>query len=87
MKRSHSMPFGAAVVPNGVHFRLWAPAASGVEVGVSIGAHAVEWHSLTAEPEGWYRGIVERAGAGTRYRFRIDGDALEIGRASCRERV
>jgi hypothetical protein len=36
MKRSHSMPFGAAVVPDGVHFRLWAPAASGVEVGVSV---------------------------------------------------
>ena len=76
MKRSHSMPFGAAVVPEGVHFRLWAPAARGVEVGVSVDPHAVEWHSLAAEPDGWYRGVVERAGAGTRYRFRIDGHAL-----------
>src|SRR5438105_2854478 len=71
------MPFGAALVPGGVRFRLWAPAARRVEVGVGAAVDDLGWHEMRGEADGWYERIVEGARAGTRYCFRID-DAAHV---------
>ena len=75
MKRIHSMPFGAALVPEGVRFRLWAPAASRVEVGVGGTVDHPVWHEMRGEPDGWFERVVDGARPGARYRFRIDGES------------
>jgi maltooligosyltrehalose trehalohydrolase len=62
-------PIGAEVLPGGgVHFRVWAPRRHKVEVVLSDAA--VELHR---EPGGYFSGRVEHAGAGSLYRFRLDG--------------
>ncbi len=72
----HRMPFGAAVrdAGRGVDFRLWAPAARRVELllGDGDGERAIEAPRVDAD--GWHVVGVDDAGAGTRYRWRIDGD-------------
>jgi maltooligosyltrehalose trehalohydrolase len=75
MKRIHSMPFGAALVPDGVLFRLWAPAASRVEVGVGRTVEDPVWHEMRRELDGWFERAVDGVRAGARYRFRIDGES------------
>src|SRR5206468_11007307 len=75
MKRIHSMPFGAALVPDGVRFRLWAPAARRVEVGVGRAADGRAWLEMRPEIDGWFERVVEGVRAGARYRFRLDGDS------------
>ena len=72
MKRIHSMPFGAALVPDGVRFRLWAPAARRVEVGVGRTADGRAWLEMRPEIDGWFERVVEGVRAGARYRFRLD---------------
>lgn len=52
---------------SGVHFRVWAPRRSGVEVVIGAGAVALE-----PEADGYHSGTVTSAGPGTRYRFRLD---------------
>ena len=61
--------FGPDLSPQGVMFRLWAPAARSVELVVD-GARA---RRMQAQPDGWYSLAVAGAEKGTRYRFRIDG--------------
>jgi malto-oligosyltrehalose trehalohydrolase len=72
MRRHHELPFGAERGPEGVRFRLWAPAARHV-------ALALEDHSaplaMLAEGAGWY-GLTAAAGTGSRYRFIVDGRAV-----------
>src|SRR3954468_18561499 len=63
--------FGPLLTPRGVTFRLWAPAAKNVELVLS------RCHQMQARPDGWYTLTIEGAGAGTLYKFRIDGE-LEI---------
>jgi malto-oligosyltrehalose trehalohydrolase len=63
--------FGPTIENGGVTFRLWAPAARRVELMLDR-ARAMEPHG-----EGWYTLHVPGAGAGTHYKFRIDGE-LEI---------
>lgn len=64
------LPVGAeSQDAGGVHFRLWAPAADRVTVEVEGGPS----RELSQEPGGYFSGLVEEAGAGTRYRFRLDG--------------
>lgn len=64
------LPVGAEVQPGGgVHFRVWAPAATRIAVALEGGSV----HALTAEPDGYFSGFVAAAGVGTRYRFRLDG--------------
>src|SRR5580692_10577282 len=63
------LPVGAEPLPGGVHFRVWVPAAR--EVAVEFDDGAVQ--ALTAEPGGYFSGLVADAGVGTRYRFRLDG--------------
>lgn len=73
MKHRHDMPFGAHPLPDGrTRFRLWAPSARRVELCVPDG-HGERVLELTAQAGGWREITVDAAGAGTRYRFRIDG--------------
>ncbi len=73
MKRRRILPFGAMVehgVDNeGVRFCLWAPAARSVDLVID--------GSLESMPRadcGFFELISQRARAGTRYRYRIDGE-------------
>jgi malto-oligosyltrehalose trehalohydrolase len=63
------MPFGAEVLPaGGVRFRLWAPAAT--QVDLSFEDHFLP---MKRQGEGWFELIHEQAKAGSRYAYRIDG--------------
>ena len=63
------LPIGAEVTPEGIHFRVWAPKPTTIEVVLEGG----EAHALTAEGDGYYVGHVPGIGAGARYRFRLEG--------------
>lgn len=59
--------FGPILDGSGVTFRLWAPAARKVELLLD--------RPMPMEQRGeWFTARVEGAGAGTRYRFRVDGE-------------
>ena len=62
-------PAGAEVVPGGVHFRVWAPERRRVDVEIEGRLTA-----LNSESDGYWSGVVEGAGAGTRYKYRLDDD-------------
>jgi len=73
------LPVGAEVLPEGgVDFRVWAPRCKVVEAVIEGGPDhkpggaplAVE---LTPEAHGYFSGTVPAAGAGTLYRYRLDG--------------
>jgi maltooligosyltrehalose trehalohydrolase len=64
------LPIGAEIRPGGVHFRVWAPRASRVDVCIESERAATR---LEAEPEGYHSGLVAGIGAGARYRYRLDG--------------
>jgi len=69
---SDTVQFGPRIEPGGgVTFRLWAPQAQTVDVVIDERVIPLE-----GRPEGWFRAFVPEARAGTRYRFRIDGDLL-----------
>jgi maltooligosyltrehalose trehalohydrolase len=73
MKRRHAMPFGAQLWPDGrVRFRLWAPAASRVELCLHGRAPEVRLQ-MAAENDGWFGMITGFAGTGTLYSYCIDG--------------
>jgi malto-oligosyltrehalose trehalohydrolase len=76
MIRQHAMPFGARVDADGVTFRLWAPGASRVELGLDDDRGSTRWHGLSRAEAGWYEATMSEARAGTRYRYRIDGDLV-----------
>ena len=65
---SRRLPIGAEVVPGGVHFRVWAPKRSRVEVVDGLGSAELE-----SEGDGYFSGLVEGIGAGSSYRYRLDG--------------
>lgn len=65
-------PFGARVRAGGVFFRVWAPKARLVEVEVATDA-GHEYRSLAPEGGGVHAGFVPGLGAGTLYRYRLDG--------------
>jgi maltooligosyltrehalose trehalohydrolase len=70
--RPRRLPAGAEVIGTaGVQFRVWAPKASLVEVVMGDGPTA----ALASEAGGYHAGLVQEASAGSRYRFRLDGDA------------
>jgi maltooligosyltrehalose trehalohydrolase len=67
-KVKRSLPIGAELVGGrGVHFRMWAPKRKRVDVVIDDKSH-----ELARETTGHFSGLVDSAGAGTRYRFRLD---------------
>ena len=72
MKRKRILPFGAMVADDGVRFRLWAPAAKSIDVIID-GAP----EPMLRTGSGFFELVTQRARAGTRYRYRIDGE-LEV---------
>jgi maltooligosyltrehalose trehalohydrolase len=68
------MPFGAEPGAAGTRFRLWAPDASRVALRLE-GRGAGREHEMARTEEGWFEETVAGVGAGTRYRFAIDGGA------------
>ena len=73
------MPFGAEIRADGaVRFRLWAPAASRVELVLDSSPHAdAQRIAMTSHPDGFHEVITTRARAGSRYRYRI-GEGIEV---------
>jgi maltooligosyltrehalose trehalohydrolase len=68
------LPVGAEILPDGgAHFRVWAPHASRVEVVLETAAGATSSLELKKEPDGYFTALAPAAGAGTLYRFRLDG--------------
>jgi len=65
---------GATVVPGGVQFSVWAPKAQQVDVEIT-GADPADptWFPLTRDESGVHAGLIPGLGAGTRYRYRLDG--------------
>ena len=81
VRQLRRLPVGAEVVPaRGVHFRVWASQRQRVEVvleggrGQSPGVEPLVV-ALTPEASGYFSGLVAGAGAGTLYRYRLDGEA------------
>jgi maltooligosyltrehalose trehalohydrolase len=70
---ARSLPIGAEVRPDGTHFRLWAPKARSVEVVFEDGA-PLKRVQLTAEADGYFSRLIPGAGAGARYRYRLDAN-------------
>jgi maltooligosyltrehalose trehalohydrolase len=85
-RRRHEMPFGAQLLPDRrVRFRLWAPAARRVELVLESPAKAPTVLPMQpASPEGTYELVTGEAGAHSRYRFSIDGEAPVADPASRR---
>jgi maltooligosyltrehalose trehalohydrolase len=74
------LPIGAELLPDGVHFRVWAPKAHTVEVVLEGTASAnsetksENFLAFRLEPEekGYFSGLVKEAADGNLYRFRIN---------------
>ena len=76
IRRRHRMPFGAELTDSGaVRFRLWAPAAQRVELLLQRSPEAPQVLPMDAAADGYFELVTHEARPGTRYRYRIDGDA------------
>ncbi len=71
MRRHHKLPFGTELTADGVRFRLWAPRAHKVEL--LLEAPPIPALPMVAEPDGWFSLTTGKAGAGSRYRYSVDG--------------
>src|SRR5690349_598841 len=70
MPSSRRLPVGAEVLPGGgVHFRVWAPERTRVDVAIEGRDDA----PLARDDDGYWSGTVDDAEVGTRYRLRLDG--------------
>ncbi|MDQ6800014.1 MAG: malto-oligosyltrehalose trehalohydrolase [Acidobacteriota bacterium] len=69
MTATRRRPVGAELIGDGVDFRVWAPDRKSVSVVIDGSDFPLE-----LENDGHFRGFVEEARAGTRYRFRLDRD-------------
>ena len=67
-------PVGAEIFPNGVHFRVWAPDRSRVEVLLHKRTleHIPKSVELQPEGNGYFSGLVQDLGAGALYSFHLD---------------
>jgi maltooligosyltrehalose trehalohydrolase len=63
--------FGASGAKPRTRFRFWAPSCKSVQVSVENGP-AQGTHDMTPAGNGWFEATVE-SGAGTLYRYRLDG--------------
>src|SRR5438874_7692036 len=68
-------PIGAEIVgKDQTHFRVWAPKARDLDVVIEPGPSSKGGvHALSSEPDGYFSGIANAA-AGSRYRFRVNGE-------------
>lgn len=78
MKHSHTMPFGARLLPEGgARFSLWAPAAQEASLwycpSPDIAARTL---SATPAGDGWWQATADDAAAGTLYQWRIQPDLV-----------
>lgn len=60
--------FGATISADGTTFRLWAPGAKTVDLMLDRPI------AMARQLDGWYVATIKEAGAGTHYRYRIDGE-------------
>ena len=70
MKHDVSMDWGPRLAERGVEFRLWAPSVDALDLLID-GRDGPEVYPMNPAGDGWWRLTVERAGPGTRYRFRL----------------
>lgn len=85
MHRRHDMPFGAQVLADGrVRFRLWAPAARRIDLGLE-GPNNRLFLPMRAGEQGWHELVSDRAGPGSLYCFRIDSGPCVPDPASRRQ--
>jgi maltooligosyltrehalose trehalohydrolase len=68
------LPVGAELLSaDAVHFRVWAPTRSRVEVALEdVRGQVVRTATLEPEDRGYFSGVVEGSGEGTLYRYRLD---------------
>jgi len=74
---AHCLPFGAQLVGAAgtnpcTRFRFWAPSCKSVQVEIESGP-AAGAHDMAPTGNGWFEATVN-GGAGTLYRFRLDGE-------------
>ena len=79
MKRRYAV--GAELLGKDVHFRVWAPKCTRVEVVLETRAAPLE-----AEGNGYFSGAVADVAAGARYRYRLDEAAQRILRSLLQDR-
>jgi maltooligosyltrehalose trehalohydrolase len=73
MSRDRKLPIGAEVLDAGVHFRVWAPRRRRVEIVLETDREPLAV-AMEAAPGGYFARLLPAARAGTRYRFRLDGE-------------
>jgi 1,4-alpha-glucan branching enzyme/maltooligosyltrehalose trehalohydrolase len=71
MQRHHRLPFGAEIAPGGIRFRVWAPRAATVQLLLDDTASPAT--PMARQHGGWWELTTDRAKAGSRYRYRVDG--------------
>lgn len=67
--------FGPTVEKDGVRFRLWAPAASCVDVAL-VEQGGMRFLPMQSKDHGWFEVLAPGIGAGALYRFRINGESM-----------
>src|SRR6188474_2071742 len=77
MTSTRAFPIGAEIHADGTHFRVWAPRSrtTAVEIYDQAGA-VISTHPLSPEGGGYFSALLTDAGAGTRYRYRLDQGAF-----------
>jgi malto-oligosyltrehalose trehalohydrolase len=70
LRHVHDFPFGAQVLPDGVRFRLWAPAQRAVSVQVDGAAPL----AMRAAGDGWHE-LTATCRSGARYAYVLDDGA------------
>ncbi len=75
--RKHDV--GAIVRKSGVHFRVWAPNATAVDVAVAVNGD-YDWvrHAMTADGDGYWTASIHGAQAGQIYRYAITNGANSL---------
>jgi maltooligosyltrehalose trehalohydrolase len=71
--QNRRLPIGAELLPEGgIHFRVWSPRCTKVEVVIERGADLVSLE-LASESNGYFSGLFVEAKAGDLYRYRLNG--------------